>query len=124
MKFLVCDDNKRLRTLIKKLLRKYHQIDVLYETSSAEQTLSLLKENPVDIVLMDVLMSGMNGFEACSIIKRQYQYTVVLLVSQLSKEDYLEEIRQSGADDFLSKNELEKLSTYRFTTKSKYDEKL
>jgi len=63
---LVVDDEPMNRALCKRLLSSEH--DVL-ETVDRPSALALLQKQPIDLVLLDVMMPGMNGFEVCAQIK-------------------------------------------------------
>lgn len=63
-----------------------------------------LAERP-DLVLMDVVMPGMNGFEACKRIREQQQISNVpiILVTTRGEEAYMEAGFQSGCNDYITK---------------------
>ncbi len=67
---LVVDDEPMNRALCKRLLSSEH--DVL-ETVDGPSALALLQKQPIDLMLLDVMMPGMNGFEVCAQIKAAAQ---------------------------------------------------
>ena len=69
------------------------------------EALEQLSKVPIDLVLMDVMMPHLNGFEACEKIKANpetYLIPVISVTSLSDKQDRIEGIRV-GADDFLSR---------------------
>lgn len=73
--------------------------------SNGEQALEQIKKEPPDLVLLDVLMPGINGFEVCRKIKfelKMDQLPVVMVTALDAREDKLKGL-EAGADDFLSK---------------------
>jgi CheY-like chemotaxis protein len=64
---LVVDDDDLTRKLVSRMLNTYGY-DVI-DAGSGEDALILLAQNAVDMVLMDVLMTGIDGFEVCRRIK-------------------------------------------------------
>lgn len=100
---LVVDDIlPNVKLLEAKLSSEYY--DVLTATSGAEALEKVAKESP-DLVLLDVMMPGMDGFEVCLRIKQNpalAHIPVVMVTALTDKEDKVRGL-ESGADDFLSK---------------------
>jgi Signal transduction histidine kinase len=72
---------------------------------SGRQALGLLQTLTPDLILMDVMMPGINGFELCRIIRAMPELAEVpiLFLTALSDKSYLVDGMQAGADDFLTK---------------------
>jgi len=100
---LVVDDNEALRALMAEFLR-VHGFNV--STASDGQTaLYELSRQPPDLVLLDVQMPGLDGFEVCRRIKAspETRLTPVVLVTGLSATEDRVRGLDAGADDFLTK---------------------
>src|SRR6202795_1003159 len=102
-KILIVDDESAARSALNTLLRRegYEVRDV---NDGPSALLECAKFRP-DLILLDILMPGMNGFEVCRRIKAtpETRLTPVVLITGLSAtEDRIEGIN-AGADDFLSK---------------------
>ncbi|MBK9584544.1 MAG: PleD family two-component system response regulator [Alphaproteobacteria bacterium] len=100
---LVVDDIlPNVKLLEAKLSTEYYE--VLTATSGAEALKKIATDNP-DIVLLDVMMPGMDGFEVCSIIKRNPETAHIPVVMVTALTDAQDKVRglEAGADDFLSK---------------------
>jgi class 3 adenylate cyclase/CheY-like chemotaxis protein len=71
---------------------------------SGEEALRLLREDPPDLVLLDILMPGMNGYEVCDRI-RENPATAFLPVVMITASGDQEKVRaiEAGADDFVTK---------------------
>jgi PAS domain S-box-containing protein/putative nucleotidyltransferase with HDIG domain len=100
---LVVDDDARNRKLLHDLLT-YHGHSV-QEAEDGEQALKSIERNMPDVVLMDVMMPGISGFEACQRIKSNPNtaHLPVLLVTALNERSARIKGIEAGADDFLSK---------------------
>lgn len=100
---LVADDNDKNRELLSDILTCEGYNVVCAEDGSS--ALHAMKNHPVDLALLDVVMPGMSGFELCQSIKfnPETRFVPVVLVTGLSSVD--ERIRgiRAGADDFLNK---------------------
>jgi putative two-component system response regulator len=102
-KVLIVDDESAARTALEALLRR-EGFDVR-DASDGPSALAECARFRPDLILLDILMPGMNGFEVCRRIKAtpETRLTPVVLITGLSAtEDRIEGIN-AGADDFLSK---------------------
>ncbi len=99
---LIVDDEPINIELMEGYLSYDYDIITAY---SGEEALKKVKCDDPDIILLDIMMPGMNGFEVCKKIKSdaQTRFIPVVMVTALSdKEDRIEGIT-AGADDFLTK---------------------
>ncbi len=100
---LVVDDIlPNVKLLEAKLASEYY--DVLTATSGEEALQKVMQDSP-DIVLLDVMMPGMDGFEVCKRIKADPSTAHIPVVMVTALTDASDRVRglQAGADDFLSK---------------------
>ena len=100
---LVCDDEEINRALLERLLQGFGY-DVVPVSSGAE-ALSALRRLQPDLVLLDVQMPGMTGFEVCAQLKQapETRLIPVALVTGLNSRDHKIRGLQAGADDFIGK---------------------
>ncbi len=77
---------------------------VVHQATSGEQALELLASTPVDLVLLDILMPGIDGYEVCRRIRAQDDtaYLPVVMVTASGDEQKVQAL-EAGADDFLTK---------------------
>ena len=98
---LVVDDEENIRLFLHTLLQKKGYSVRTAET--AEQALTMLRQEPADFVLTDVRMPGMSGIELCRELREQFPELVVVVMSAYgSVEQALEAVRV-GAYDYVSK---------------------
>jgi putative two-component system response regulator len=102
-RILVVDDAEPNRELIKVYLeRAGHEV---LTASSGPDALQILQRLPVDMVLLDIMMPNVDGYEVCSRIRQMPATRVLPVVLVSSLDDRTDRLRglDAGADDFLSK---------------------
>lgn len=102
-KILIVDDDLALRTALTRYLEK-REFAVQSAASGAE-ALQLFEQDPPDIVVSDVLMPGMDGFEFCRRLRllRLGQLVPFIFLSSRSELDDRIQGHHMGADDYLTK---------------------
>ncbi len=100
---LVVDDSKSARTFLAKILEKY-AFDVV-SVESAEQAIEYLAHHRPDVIFMDHLMPGMDGFQAVQVIKANPRTATIPIMMYTSQEGelYLGQARALGAVGVLPK---------------------
>ncbi|MBN1582710.1 MAG: response regulator [Anaerolineae bacterium] len=101
-KVLIVDDHETFRTLNAKILElDGHQVIM---ASGGRDALAIIHTEPPDIVLLDVMMPGMDGYQVCRQIKQDPETSdiVVIMVTAIP-EDANSRSFQVGADDHISK---------------------
>lgn len=99
MKVLLVEDEKLIRMFIVEYFGK--QGATVIEASDGYEALSLLDET-FDMVLLDIMMPGIDGYEVCKLI-RQKSDVPILFISALSEDNNKLKGYELGADDFISK---------------------
>jgi two-component system phosphate regulon response regulator OmpR len=97
---LVVDDDDRIRELIKEYLNKNSFI--VTTTNNAEGAKIKLAYFKFDLIVLDVMMPGQNGFELTKEIKKNLDVPIILLTAKKEVENRIEGL-QLGADDYLGK---------------------
>jgi len=100
---LVVDDDPSLRVLFTAALEKVG-FDTI-EAQNGGSGVELFKSEKPDIVLMDVMMPDMDGFEACKIIRQSPggEYTQILMITGLEDNESTRKAFEAGANDFVTK---------------------
>ncbi|MFH1241384.1 MAG: response regulator [Pseudomonadota bacterium] len=101
IRLLIVDDEDAFRRTIAKRLKKRGIF--AEEAANGQECLSILEKGPMDVVVLDIKMPGMNGIEVLRRLKERYPKTeVILLTGHASTQDGVEGIK-SGAFDYLGK---------------------
>ncbi len=99
---LVTEDHPEMRSFIAKTLTPYFSI---LQAQNGQEALKVLEEHAVDIVISDVMMPLMDGFELLEAIKKDaklHQISIVMLTARADQEDRLHALTL-GIDDYLTK---------------------
>ncbi|HEY9763030.1 MAG TPA: response regulator [Trichocoleus sp.] len=110
-RILIADDSRIVRLMLERALQNLVQETLIDQVSSGPEVFSYLKNNTPDIILLDILMPEINGYEVCRQIKEHpnWQHIPVIIVTAFSSKQTLAECLRAGAEDFIGKpvNELE-----------------
>jgi two-component system, NarL family, response regulator NreC len=104
IRVMLTDDHTLFRQAIRNLLNSEPDLEVVGETSNANEAVALAAELRPDVAVMDIGMSGMSSFEATRQIRRDRPETKVLFLSMYDDEDYLAESVDVGASGFILKD--------------------
>lgn len=103
-KILVVDDEKDIVDLLKYNLEKEKEFEVLSGLNGKE-VFKLVSENKPDLILLDIMMPEMNGFEVCKQLKSNPFTSKIPVIFLTAKENEIDEIigLELGADDYIQK---------------------
>ena len=100
---LLVDDHDLVRTGIKKILSDVSGIRVVGEAGTGEDAVKICREAKPQVVLMDVKMPGIGGFEATRKLLRLDPDLKVLIISTVDNDVYPSRLLQVGASGYLTK---------------------
>lgn len=100
---LITEDHELTRFGLKATFEGSDIIGTIYESSSAEKALEIVMNNPVDLVIMDLGLPGMNGIEACrKIHDLNRDIKIIILTSHNDETEVLSSLK-AGANAYCSK---------------------
>jgi len=101
---LLVDDHKIMRDGIKAIITESSDYHVVAEASDGIEALEYLKDNEVDIVVIDINMPNLDGVECTKAIKKNNAETKVLAMSMYVDEQHILNMLQAGANGYISKD--------------------
>ena len=103
-KVLLVDDSTTTLMMEQMILTQRTAYECVTAKDGLDAITSAVKEMP-DLVLMDVVMPRMNGFEACKRMRQEssLKETPIILVTTRGEEEYVEAGYQSGCNDYITK---------------------
>ena len=104
IRVIIVDDHQLVRETWKMLLHGKDGIEVIHECSSGADAIAIVPSLQPDVILMDINMSPVNGFEATRKIVKTCPNTRIIGVSVNNQASYARNIMQLGAMGYVTKN--------------------
>lgn len=112
IRVLIVEDDPMVAELNRRFLEKIEGFTLAAIVRNGDDALAFLQENRVELVLLDVFMPGMNGFEVLAAIRRQqYKTDVILVTAARDKQSVQAALRQGAADYLIKPFEFERFQT-------------
>lgn len=100
-KILIVEDEESIRKFIKINLER-NNLAVL-EASSGEEGLEIARSEDVDVVVLDIMLPGIDGFEVCKILRKEYpELGIIMLTAKSQDIDKITGL-ECGTDDYMIK---------------------
>ncbi|MHC1681453.1 MAG: response regulator transcription factor [Clostridiaceae bacterium] len=99
-RILIVDDDKEIRKIMGIYLEN-EGYEIL-KAENGENALKLISENEIDLILLDIMMPGINGIEACMKIRETNVMPIIFLSAKSEDFDKVQGLA-SGADDYITK---------------------
>jgi two-component system, OmpR family, response regulator len=97
---LVVDDDPELRLLVSRFLQKHgYRVSV---ASDGEAMGEIIGRTPIDLVILDVMLPGKNGFDLCRDVRASLTVPIIMLTARGDESDRIAGL-EVGADDYLTK---------------------
>ena len=99
-RILTVEDDERIRTAVRLALEdEGWEVE---ETANGEEALAAFTREPSDVVLIDIMLPGVDGFEVCRSIRRTSAVPIVMVTARSDTHDVVAGL-EAGADDYLTK---------------------
>jgi DNA-binding response OmpR family regulator len=99
-RILSVEDDERIRTAVKLALEDEGW--AVEEADTGEDALTAFQRHPADVVLIDIMLPGMDGFDVCRSIRRVSDVPIVMVTARADTHDVVAGL-EAGADDYLTK---------------------
>jgi DNA-binding response OmpR family regulator len=100
IKILVIDDDSAVTDLLSLLLRS--QGFEVAATNNSSEGLGMIRENSPDVVVLDLMMPDMDGWQICKAV-REFSQVPIIILSALNDPSMIASVLDAGADDYLTK---------------------
>jgi DNA-binding response OmpR family regulator len=99
-RILAVEDDERIRTGLRLALEDEGW--AVEEAENGEDALLLFRRNPADVVLIDIMLPGIDGFEVCRSLRRSSDVPIIMVTARADTHDVVAGL-EAGADDYLTK---------------------
>ena len=99
-RILTVEDDERIRTAVKMALEDEGW--VVEESDTGEAALEQFARNPADVVLIDIMLPDIDGFEVCRSLRRTSDVPIIMVTARVDTHDVVAGL-EAGADDYLTK---------------------
>jgi DNA-binding NarL/FixJ family response regulator len=103
-KLLIADDHTMFINGLKMLLSVSDLYEVVGVAHNGEEVLEVLKKQEVDVILMDINMPVLNGYQTTFRLKEEFPLIKIIILSMLADEQSVTKLLDAGADGYLFKN--------------------
>jgi two-component system, NtrC family, response regulator AtoC len=98
---LIVDDDEGMRDTLTAILKREYRV---LRVASGEAALAILSKDDVDLVLLDVRLPGISGFEVLRIIKENYNLVEVMMISAINEIETAVQAMKHGAYHYITKD--------------------
>jgi DNA-binding NarL/FixJ family response regulator len=104
IKILIADDHKMFVDGLESILQGEEDIKVVARCFNGDDIFKIIKEQPVDVILLDINLPGMNGIEVTKQMSQKHSKVKILALSMHNEESFVTEILRHGALGYILKN--------------------
>lgn len=104
IKLLIADDHQLIIDGIKLMLIDQEDIKCIAEAKNGKEVLEILKNETVEVILMDIDMPELNGLDTCKLVKKMYPEVKILALSMHKEASMIKLMLENGASGYLLKN--------------------
>ena len=104
IRIAIAEDHELVRQGMVALLKDEPGIEVVFAVSNGEELVNQLWKSGVEVILLDLEMPIMNGYQALKIINEKFEHVRVIIISMFYSDEFISESIVNGARGFLPKN--------------------
>lgn len=104
IRILLVDDHALVRSGLKNFIYGYEWMEPVGEASNGQEAVEFCRENPVDVILMDMVMPVMDGVQATRQILKQNPAIKIVILTSFLEQDMVQQALSAGAIGYILKN--------------------
>ena len=106
VRVLLVDDQPLIRQMVRSTLQRYPGFEVCGEAEDGSQGVEKAKNLKPDVVVLNITMPVMNGFDAAREIKKQLPSSAIVILSTHADRHFVDEAKKIGAHGYVSKSKI------------------
>jgi two-component system, NarL family, invasion response regulator UvrY len=103
IKIMIVDDHPIVRSGLKNIISDESDMQIVCEASAGKQVEELVRENDLDIIILDISLPDISGFEILTRLRNLFPDIPVLMLSVMSEDLYASKSLKAGASGFINK---------------------
>lgn len=104
LRIAITDDHALFRSTLTFLINDFKDMQVVLDACNGKDLLEKLKTTPVDILLLDLQMPVMDGFETCQKVKELYPQIKIIILTQINDSNTIKAVIKMKAQGYFTKN--------------------
>lgn len=104
IRIFIIDDHPMVVAGLNALLAQLKNMDVAGAVSNAFEAIPFLKQNPAEVVLLDINLPDISGIDLCKKIKKEFPEVKIIGISTFSERSYISRMIENGASGYLIKS--------------------
>jgi DNA-binding NarL/FixJ family response regulator len=105
VRILIADDHPTIMKMVKRILNAHVGFEVVGEACDGHHAVTLAETLQPDVIVLNVTMPTMSGFEAARRIRVQVPNSAIVILSSHKDQQFIEEARKAGANGYLEKTD-------------------
>jgi DNA-binding NarL/FixJ family response regulator len=104
MNIAIVDDHQLFRKSLAYLVNSFQDVTVVFQAGNGREFLEQIDAFSIDLVLLDIQMPELDGFQTCKVLREEYPDIFILIISQLTTKESVHKVMELGAHGFFTKN--------------------
>lgn len=104
IRILIADDHAIVRSGLKQIVNNAPDLSVVGEATTSQELLTMARQQPWELIVLDIHMPGRGGLETLKDLKREFPKLPVLILSMYPEDQYAVRAIKAGAAGYLSKD--------------------
>lgn len=104
IKIILADDHQIILDGLTEVLKTHDELEIIGQFPNGKAVIDFVKENEVDVAVMDINMPVMDGISCAKILKKDYPDIKIIMLTMYAQKSFIDEIIKIGIDGCLLKN--------------------
>lgn len=104
IEIILADDHQIILDGLSEVLKKHDELEIIGQFPNGREVIDFVKENHVDVAVMDINMPEMDGISCAKILKKDYPNIKIIMLTMYAQKSFIDEIIKIGIDGCLLKN--------------------
>jgi DNA-binding NarL/FixJ family response regulator len=104
IKIILADDHQIILEGLTEVLKSHDELEILGQFPNGKEVIDFIKENEVDVAIMDINMPEMDGISCAKILKKDFPHIKIIMLTMYAQKSFIDQIIKLGIEGCLLKN--------------------